>query len=52
MVVEVVVLVGDLVLVVVVLVVVVRGVSLSLLELAPLRLGMISIGYGRKVVVE
>ena len=35
----------------VVLVVVVRGVS-SLLELAPLRFGTISIGYGLKVVVE
>ena len=37
-------------LVAVVLVVVVRGVSL--LELAPLRFGTISIGYGLKVVVE
>ena len=37
-------------LVAVVLVVVVRGVSLF--ELAPLRFGTISIGYGLKVVVE
>ena len=47
-----VVLIVEVVLVAVVLVVVVRGVSLSLFELAPLRLGIISIGYGRKVVVE
>ena len=39
-------------LVAVVLVVVVRGVLLSLLELAPLRFGTISIGYGLRVVVE
>ena len=36
----------------VVLVGVVRGISLSFLELAPLRFGMISIGYGLRVVVE